>query len=177
MKRNVPIIIGIVALCVLLYAGNSMLQNRDTVASEEQEITQSELTTFSGSVTRFFEGDNVLQYSFDLPLTATTSIERDGALVKVEEQEAPLFAMYLSYEGGRGYSPEDYVNEVIAKSVASVTVTGTTTLGLNDWYIAESQWSVWHIAKARDGEWLAVVEYPKNVQEKVLPILESLMTK
>lgn len=175
MKRYVPIIIGIVALCAVLYVGNSIIKNRDVITEDEKK---SELSSaFTGKVIRNFEGENVLEYTFDLPETGTTTLEKDGALVKVTDQGSPVLAMYVSYEGGRGYSSVDYINNVILPNVPSAKIVGTTTVGLYEWDVVESQNSIWHVAKGGDGQWLLVMENTKVSAEKANPIIESLSTQ
>jgi hypothetical protein len=85
--------------------------------------------------------------------------------------------MYLSYEGGRGYSPADYVTNNIVPHVSAITEDGTVTIGSREWTVVESQWSVWHIAKSDNGQWLLVVENRKADNDKVNAILESVSTK
>lgn len=174
MKRYVPILIGIVALCAVLYVGNTQMDKDDKLAADEQKMA---LTSVTGKVTRVYEGDNTLEYGFDIPENATTSIEKDGALVKATEGDALLAALYFSYEGGRGYTPADYISNVIVPNVKAVTETGTTTIGSHDWTVVESEWSVWHIAPSTNGQWLVVVENKKTQAEKAAVILESLSTK
>ena len=135
------------------------------------------MSSFSGSVTRSFEGDNTLEYSFSLPETATTSIGKDGALVKITDGGLPLVAMYLSFEGARGYSPADYITNNIVPNVKAITSNGTVTLGSYEWEVVESEWSVWHIAKSANGAWLMVVENKKDVSDKANAIIESISTK
>ena len=176
MKRYVPIVIGVIALCAIVYVGDSQMKKDKKITVDEQATTTLS-TTFSGKVTRVFEGENTLEYSFGLPETGTTTIEKDGALVKVTDQGLPVLATYFSFEGGRGYSPEDYVTNVIVPNVPAVTSQGTTTIGSHEWTVVESQWSVWHIAKASNGNWLVVVENKKEVNDKAMPIIESFTTK
>lgn len=176
MKRYVPIVIGVVALCAVLYLANNRMEASNDVVLDEQ-ATSTMLTTFNGSVTKMFEGENVLQYGFDLPETATTTVEKDGALIKVTDGGMPVVAMYVSFEGGRGYSPADYISNVIVPNVKSVTDRGTTTIGSYDWTVVESPASVWHVASVNNGNWLLVVENRKTDIEKVTPILESLIAK
>jgi hypothetical protein len=175
MKRYVPIVIGVIALCAVLYVGNDQMKKDGAVALEE--TTTTALTTFSGKVVRTFEGDNILEYGFDLPETATTSVEQDGALVKVTDADAPVLAMYFSFNGGRGYSPEDYIINTIAPKVQAVTVVGTATVGAHEWTVAESEWSVWHVAKSDNGQWLIVVENKKTDAEKANALIGSIVTK
>jgi hypothetical protein len=175
MKRYVPIIIGVVALCAVLYIGSISMNSRDkSLANEESAASQVTSKSFQGSVTRAFEGDNTLDYGFDLPETATATVSMDGALVKVSEMDAPVLAMYVSYEGGRGYSPEDYITNNIIPKVSNITQAGTTTVGGYDWTVVESANSEWHVASVENGNWLLVVENTKANHEKAMSVLSSV---
>lgn len=180
MKKYVPYIVGIVVLFVLVYLGQGVMKNRE-VAADEENVTVSEKVgtkLVEGTVTRFFEGEQLLGYAFDIPETATTLVERDGANIKVTGEDGELVnAMYFSYEGGRGYSPADYVTEVIAPNVSVVSVTGTTTIGSYEWTVAEGATSVWHVASVKDGQWLVVAESKKGENEAAENVLYSLTVK
>ena len=152
------------------------MNNRADLVKEE-EANELSSSSFTGKVVRMFEGENVLEYGFDLPEGATTTVERDGSLIKVINQDSLVLAMYISYEGGRGYSPSDYIKNVIAPSIPNLTMIGTTTIGLYDWNVVESERSVWHVAKGGDGSWLIVVENKKTDNEVANTIIESITTK
>jgi hypothetical protein len=176
MKRYVPIVIGVIALCAVLFIANSQMKENRALSDEEQQM--STVATFTNKVIRNFEGENVLEYGFTLPDGATTTVEQDGALVKVTDSSSTLLtAMYFSYEGGRGYSPEDYITHNIVPHVSAVTSAGTTTIGMHEWTVVESEFSVWHVAKSDNGQWLIVVENRKDVADKALVVLESILTK
>ncbi len=177
MKRYVPIIIGLVALGGVLFVGNKEMNKSDEEVVVEGTSTEITSKSFQGKVVRMFEGENTLEYGMDLPETATATISMDGALVKVDNQDAPVLAMYVSYEGGRGYSPSDYITNNIITKVKGVTVVGTTTIGGYNWDVAESEGSVWHVAKTVDSNWLLVVENKKDASDKATPIIESIVTK
>lgn len=174
MKRYVPIVIGVVALCAVLYVGNNQMKD-DDLSVQEQDTAL--LTSFTGTVTRVFEGDNVLEYGLDLPENATTSIDMDGALVKISEGDTSLAQVYFSFEGGRGYSPEDYITNKIVTKVAAVTPKENVTIGSHDWSVVESEWSVWHVARSSNGKWLIVVENKKADNDKAGALIESIITK
>jgi hypothetical protein len=176
MKRYVPIIIGIVALCAVLYVGNLEMKNRRNLAADEQKTDLSS-KSFQGKVVKNFEGEHALEYGFDIPETATTTVEKEGALAKVFNNADMVTAMYVSYEGGRGYSPADYITNVIVPNVPAITDAGTTTLGGYDWTVVESQWSVWHVAATADRQWLLVVENKKTQSEAANQVIESIVTK
>lgn len=176
MKKYVPYIVGIVVLFVLVYLGQGVMKNREAVKQEEVSVT-TPTTLVEGSVTRFFEGEQVLGYAFDMPEMATTSVERDGSLVKVTEGGELLSAMYFSYEGGRGYTPADYINNNIAPNVKTATVVGTATIGSYEWTVVEGVTSVWHVASVKEGQWLVVAESKKGEDTPGLAIIESLTAK
>ena len=177
MKRYVPIIIGIIALCAVLFVGNYEMKKRNAVDADEPTTQHVGKQTFNGKVMRKFEGENTLEYTFEYPDTATTTVEKDGALIKVSDAGSPVLAMYVSYEGGRGYSPADYITNLIVPSVKVITEVSTTTIGTHEWSVVESQWSIWHVAKVNNGNWLLVVENRKTENGNTLPILESMTTK
>lgn len=174
IKRYVPIIIGIVALCAVLYIGSKSGKDADDIAVDEQASSTVMNKSFQGSITKEWEGSNTLAYGFDLPETATATISMNGALVKVTDADAPVLAMYVSFEGARGYSPEDYIAHNIVPKVSSITSKDTVTIGEYEWSVAESQNSEWHIAKVANGNWLLVVENTKANSEQAKKILESL---
>jgi hypothetical protein len=174
MKRYVPIIIGVVALCAVLYIGSSEMIKRGDIAREETASSTEMNKTFQGSVTKMFEGENTLQYGFDLPETATATVSMEGALVKVSDSDMPVLAMYVSFEGGRGYSPADYIKKNIKTKVTGITQVGTTTIGGYEWDVVQSANSEWHVASVENGAWLLVVENTKANSEKAMSVLGTL---
>ena len=173
MKKYVNILIGIVVLLGVLYGGQLLISER-----EEADITDIKaevgVKSFSGEVVRVFEGENKLSYSFDIPETASTSIDMDGALIRITNETNPLASVYLSYEGARGYTPMDYINNTIAPHVAVINPTSTSTIGGYDWQGAESEGSEWHVASVLNGSWLIVVENRKSVHDATESILTSV---
>lgn len=176
MKRYVPIIIGIVALLIVIFIGSGRMNGK-----RAEHVKESVKTSFTGSVTRMFEGDHTLMYGFNLPEGATTSIEKDGALVKVvtSDTQERIASIYYSYEGGRGYSVGDYINNVIVPNVKVVEDLGTSTIGSYEWHMVGSKWTTWYVTQAHGSEgtssepWLIVAEINNSVKDGALPILES----
>lgn len=178
MKKNVTILIGLVVLVAVLYAGNSfMREGKGAFGSVKSEDTLLPMKAVVGQVLRVYQGENVLEYGFDIPETATTSIEMDSALVRVIDNDTLLTSIYMSYEGARGYSALDYINTIIAPNVSVIDPTSTSTIGMYEWQAAESAGSEWHIASVNGGKWLIVVENKKSVKDKVEQILESVNVK
>lgn len=176
MKKYVPIIIGSVALFVLLYVGNNVMNKRQVEVSDEK-VTLTTGVQVIGKAVKNFEGEQTVEYMFSIPETATTTVEKDGSLVKVTDGDMLVNAMYFSYEGGRGFSASDYISNVIVPAVPSAKVVGTTTFAGYDWDVVESERSVWRVAKVGNGSWLLVVENKKTEDEKSLSIIDTLTTK
>lgn len=188
MKKNVIILISLVVLVAVLYGGSSLIKksgvNNPSIKNVESSLSMKSVV---GQVVRVFEGENTLEYGFDIPETATTSLDMDGALIKVTDilvsQEdgteipTPLTTLYISYEGARGYTPSDYISNIIAPHVSVINEVGTTTIGLYDWQVVESEASEWRIASVDSGKWLIVVENKKSVHDTVEKILESVSVK
>ena len=176
MKKNIIILTGIVVLIAVLYVGQLILNKRPQ-AGVSDVTSQVGTKQFVGEVIRAYEGDHMLEYSLNIPETASTSVDMDGALIRITDQDVPLATMYISYEGGRGYSPMDYIDNVISPHVSVIDEVGTSTVGEYEWQIAESEGSEWHVTKSADGQWLLVVENKKSAHDIVNSVLESIKVK
>jgi hypothetical protein len=165
------ILLAVLVLVVVVTGGYFAMKKNPT---PKEAITKSHMKAFEGQVTRIFEGENKVIYSFDIPEDATTTVSMDGALVKVTTGSTLYSAVYLSYEGGRGYSAEDYIRNVISPQVNVLNIVGTTTIGTRVWTVAESVNTEWHVGQVGDGQWLMVVESPKANHESVLDTLSGL---
>lgn len=152
------------------------MNNDNDIAKDEQESSTVMDKNFKGSVTRVFKGDNTLEYGFNLVETATATVSMGGALVQVRDQGAPVLAMYVSFEGERGYGPDEYIAKNIIPKVSTATVVGTTTIGEYQWTVVQSNNSEWHVTKVANGSWLLVVENIKVNTEKATTIIESIST-
>lgn len=177
MKKNITILIGIAAIIAVLYGGERLLDKDRQGGDVEIKNSDVVMRSFVGEVVRVFEGENKLEYGFDIPETATTSLDMDGALVKILDGETSLTSLYFSYEGGRGYSAIDYINNVIAPHVAVINPTGTSTIGGYDWQGAESVGSEWYIASVLNNKWLVVVESKKTGHDALEKLLTSITVK
>lgn len=178
MKTYVPILIGIVVLGAALYGGNTFMKKGGSDLLNNKD-TQSEISMKSvvGQVVRVYEGDHVLEYAFDIPETATTSIDMEGALIRVLDNNAPTATFYMSYEGARGYSALDYLSNKIAPHVSVINPTNIVSLGGYDWQMAESEGSEWYIASVASSSWLIVVENKKTNHDMATKIIESISVK
>lgn len=172
MKTYTSLLLVVAGLVVVVLGGYIYMKKRAPVT--EMKASAFQMKTISGQVTRSFEGENTLTYSFDIPENATSAIGMSDALVRITENGALYAAVYMSYEGGRGYVPEEYINRIIAPQVHVLTAGGTSTVGLYTWTEAESANSEWHVAQVNEGKWLVVVENPKSNHDRVLESLGTM---
>ncbi len=176
MKTYVAILIGIAVLFTVVFGGYSFMKKGETspvVKTEEQ----ANMKSVTGSVTRIFEGENKVEYSFLIPEDATTTGSMDGALIKISDASSTYATVYISYEGGRGFNALNYISEAIAPHVTVINPKGKVTLGENEWQIAESAGSEWHIAETGKGQWLVIVENRKTNHDVVEKSLVSFKTQ
>lgn len=176
MKRNVSIVIGGIVVIAALY-GIQKLSDRTAQHDGNQVVQEVGTKLVTGEVVRVFEGENKVEYTFVVPETATTTLGMENALVKVTNEGLPFASVYFSYEGGRGYTAMDYINNVIAPNVSVIDPTGVVTLGETEWETAVSEGSEWHVASVLDGKWLVVVENRKSLHDAVEKLVTSLQVK
>jgi hypothetical protein len=176
MKTYIPIILVVVALVGVVFGGRFYMK-KHSPAPKPETAGQVQMKTYSGEVMRVFEGENKISYSFEIPETATATVSMDGALISITDNNMPYATVYISYEGGRGYSPIDYITDIIASHVTVLNIMGTSTIGAYDWQIAESAGSEWHIATAGNDQWLFIVENKKTVHDHAQKLLESVKAK
>ncbi|MCF7898571.1 MAG: hypothetical protein K9L31_01320 [Candidatus Pacebacteria bacterium] len=174
MKKNITILLGAIAVIAVFYVGQTLSNDRKQ-ADVSDIVNEIAMKQFTGQVVRSFEGEHVLDYSLEIPETASTSVDMYGALIRITDDSKPLATMYISYEGARGYSPADYINNIVAPHVAVIDITSTSSIGSYEWQEAESAGSEWYIAPVMDGEWLIVVENKKTAHDSVMNILNSIM--
>lgn len=135
---------------------------------------------FTGSVNSIFEGDNKADINFKVNsnLTVTQGVGAKSKYFYITDAAgANVATAYMSYEGGRGYSAADYIAEVIAKYVPSVSTPATATYGSSSWLYTASASSEWHVAPAKDGNWLIVLENKKANHDALTSIYETLNIK
>ncbi len=174
IKTYKAILLAVLGL-VIVVSGAYVYMKKSPGAKES--VVKSNIQTIEGQVTRIYEGENKLVYSMDIPETATSTISMDNALITVKDNGALYAAVYMTYEGGRGYGSLDYINNVIVSHVPVLTIMGTTTIGSTVWTVAEGATSEWHVGQVGDGQWLMIVENPKANHAQIVGMLESISIK
>jgi hypothetical protein len=174
IKTYKAILLSVLGLVIVVTGSYFYMKHRGTT---KEAVVAHHGHTLTGQVTRMYEGENKLVYGMDIPETAVSEVSMDDALVTIKDNGALYAAVYMTYEGGRGYSAQDYINNVVAPQVHALTVTGTTTIGGMLWTKAESTNSEWHVGQVGDGQWLMVVESKKANHDSIVEMLTSLTTK
>ena len=175
MKTYIAILIGVVVLFTVVFVGYKFTSKGSMTTDAQEMIMRTAKVT--GEVKRVFEGDHIINYSFNIPELASTTVDMDGALVKIVSDKGSNANVYFSYEGARGFSPKDYLTEKIAPHVPVIEDTGVSTVGSYEWTMAESAGSEWFIAPTSDKQWLIVVEAKKAVHDETLELLKSMEVK
>jgi hypothetical protein len=173
MKTYITLLSVVLGLAIVVTGSYFYMKDKPM---QKEALVSSDVSVLEGAVTRIFEGENKITYALDIPTTATSTLGMEGALIKVTEGGAPYVSIYFSYEGGRGYMPEDYIRGVIMPRVRSVLITGTTSIGAYTWTHAETEASEWHVAQVGDGQWLMIVESKRFLHDRVAETLASVST-
>lgn len=176
MKTYIAILIGIVVLFGVVFGGYKFIKSRELNKVSNTQ-SQVKMVPFNGNVVRVFEGENKINYTFNIPESASTTVDMEGALIKVTDASLPYATIYISYEGGRGLKPIEYIDAIIAPHVPVINPVGVSTIGNYEWEVAESEGSEWHIASVSNGEWLIIVENKKRVHDIVQKTLESVVAE
>ncbi len=139
---------------------------------------------YEGEVFASFEGNHPLEFSF-LHNNIFSIVQGKGNQSKwfklTDASSTNLVTLYFTYEGGRGYSAEDYVNEVL-KTNASVTVENVKFVdnqNVDIKYIIDEANNVEYYVEAVKGvdgdPWLAIVENKAADNETLKSAAKDLM--
>lgn len=177
MQSKNSVITWVIILAVILVAAGAFFLSRGDTKEEMTGNTEdvSGMVEVSGATAQLFEGQNILSYTFYIPggMSAVKGEDTQTLIVRAEDNSQKALA-YFSYEGGRGWSPEEYFNTVIAPKVPVQKTTSTVHVGSYDWYHVETATMEWNIAKVKNGEWLMMIESKKADTEAVNNILKTL---
>jgi hypothetical protein len=148
---------------------------KDAKVEVVEEVMSTSTSKYSGAVSAMFEGENKLDFSFnyDKNFTVTQGTENISKYFYVRDVTKNVAVVYLSYEGGRGYSASDYIANVISPRIAGLSAPETMTHASTTWMHVSNTGTDWHVMPVSGGEWLVVVESAKANKESVATILES----
>lgn len=171
-KRNIFIVGGIIVLVIVGFLAGGRLKGKHYAGTRTTESAQN-MVTVLGKVDHNLEGKNLLNYSFDIPETASSTVSEEGDLVKVADATGTRATVYFSYEGTRNMTPSEYIGEIVAPHVPAIDETGTTTIAGYDWQLAETAGSNWYITTLHNGEWIVAVEAKKTWSDNTEKLISS----
>ncbi len=172
MKKYWKQIVGALILVLVLILINKATNDKHLAKVNDREKEERvNPNAMVGEVTAVFEGEHKLNYELVLAEGATTSLSKNNKLltVKSASSTSPIY-LYFSYEGGRGYSAADYINNNIAPST-NIVKRETMQHGDNSWSVVRSANSSWHVGSF--GEWLVVIENNNLDKDLATKYIES----
>jgi hypothetical protein len=172
------------ALGFAIAKGGMYLFNKSKTMKSDMKEMSSEMKTetvkYTGSVSHNFEGENKTEVSFDhdKSLSVTQGEGNKSKYFYVNNASGTKVAtVYMSYEGGRGYTADDYVKEVLLKAVPSAKMEDSMTHGSSTWLKVSSTNSVWHVKSSEDKQWVTLVENTKANSDLVKSVLDTFTVK
>jgi len=139
---------------------------------------------YEGSVNASFEGSHTLDFSF-LHNNNLKVVQGTGAQARwfklVDASSTNLVTLYFTYEGGRGFTAEDYVNEILKTDdsikVEDVKFADNDSASVK--YVVDEANNVEYYVEAvkgADGDaWLAIVENKAFDNETLKSAAKDLM--
>lgn len=176
-------ILGI-ALGYAIAKGGMYLYNKSKLTKNSAKEMISEMKTetvkYTGSVMSIFEGENKAEISFDHDKSLNV-IQGEGNKSKYfyinNASGTKVATIYMSYEGGRGYAPTDYVNDVLVKAIPGLVKEDAVMYGSSTWTKVSSTNSVWHLKSSDDKQWLVLVENTKANSKAVESLINTFTIK
>lgn len=170
------VVLGVAAGYLVAKGVRAFMSGRDTDDVKVETVQKTGSKTFSGDIASNFEGTTTAKVTFDYDASYTVE-QGTGNRSKyfvIKTASGTLATIYASYEGGRGYSAAEYLAEVIAKVIPTVSAPANTVYGDASWMTAGTVATEWHLAPEKNGEWVLVVESKKADNTKVGEILKTL---
>lgn len=154
----------------------TIVDNSNSSASSTTSKTPVDYKTAETVASASYEGDRSKTISFDIPESYTVVpqkvMKNTYAVMNGANKVATL---YYSYEGGRGYTAAEYINNVIAPKVAGLSTLATSTIANADYATVSTANSDFRVGSY--GEWLVVAESSKSASSEVVDMLKSITVK
>lgn len=183
-KDKKTLIWRIVGLLVILLIGflvykgleGKSLKIWDGNGEKLVDIANSEdYAKFEGNRTVNFEGENILDFSF--------LYKKDGKAIQGTGNQANWFkvfdvdgnnyvTLYITFEGGRGYTVDDYIDNVFKKANPDVVIEEVKMAGNDNIVIKHvtddtinTEYYIQAVTGKNNSAWLAIVENKKADEE------------
>ncbi|MPL62185.1 hypothetical protein SDC9_07789 [bioreactor metagenome] len=180
-KKTLWWIIGLLALLLigfLVYRGleGKSLKIWNGNSEKLVDIANSDdYAKFEGKQSVNFEGENTLNFSFLYKKDgeAVQGVGSQSNWFKLFDAEKDNFVtLYTTFEGGRGYTAEDYINEVFKKANPDVVIEDIKFAGNSDVVVKHiiddtinTEYYIQEVKATDESPWLAIVENKKADNE------------
>lgn len=176
LKSKKGIILGIVFILVVIFLlvflnkglkekALKILENKEEINFDIANINEYE--KYSEEVSTYFEGKQILNFSFiykkDLKISRGTGEESKWFKVLDSENKNNV-TLYFTYEGGRGWKAEDYINNISGSEkdfkVQEVRFldNSSSTIKYVNFEDKNSEYFIEEIKNEKGEPWLAIVE-------------------
>lgn len=178
-------ILLLILLGILFWRGLGGKSLRNNIDDSLVDIANSsDYVKYEGKVNANFEGSHDLDFSFlhknDIKVTQGTAAQSKWFML-TDASSTNNVTLYFTYEGGRGYSVDDYIKEVLNTNkdikIEEVKFADNNS-SVVKYVFDESSNTEYYIEaiKALDGEpWLAIVENTKANDDVSKQIAKDLM--
>lgn len=141
-------------------------QNKEPEIVNGDELPVAPLVVvYSGTARHFFEGESSINYIVTAPKDVAVAPIVEETFEKGVEitRGVDKVRIYFSYEGGRGFTPKDFVEEFIVPNFGSVTYSSsspvnTSVLAENEaWVTVKQGGNVSYIGQSIKSDYLVTV--------------------
>lgn len=162
---------------VIVIAGFKYFSSKKTKI-EDKKIEVSLLVV--GSTTPLYGGESILDYQFSLPNGLKSIIEDNGRTILVNDanNEIQKSFIYLSNQEYKGYTEEQYFDDIILPTLSVIPLIKNTIMVNNiPWYHVETNTLMWDIASFKNEKWLTIIKSKKGNEDVVSEIRRSFLGK
>ena len=156
----------IVLILLVLAGGIVWSLNFKPGGEAPDQISPESTTTFRGTHQAFFEGFDVITYEFTYPTDKfeVVSNEPTTHVVFKDKQYGSVYEVKITYEGGRGFTPQDYWNEVLKRecSDCSAPASYVKIPEASQTLITSNNSYNWLIFSPKNGGWLFIAKMPAS---------------
>lgn len=163
-----------------LAKAGSYIYSKMSHKTNNAQVVLNETKSFTATATAMFEGEHTVELSVqnlgNLNVAQGEDVKSRYFYV-TNASGTNLATMYLSYEGGRGYTAADYLLNTVAKAVKGLTAPEAMNHASSTYLMSSSASTEWHVKPSDKGSWLIVIESAKANKDSLMNLFESLELK
>lgn len=176
LKSKKSFILGtifiLVVIFLLVFLNKGMKERAQKILDNKDEsvvdiVNEQDYQKYLGQVSTYFEGKQILDFSFlykkDLKISRGVGDQSKWFQV-IDQNNKNNVTLYFTYEGGRGWNAEDYINDIangdkdFKMQDVKFIDQSTTTIKYVSFINKNSEYFVEEIKNPKGEQWLAIVE-------------------